>query len=322
MIPPERVRDAASIRGAVAAEGLLRPGAPVVVLLSGGQDSACLLHLAVLVAGAGVAALHVDYGLRETSGADARRCRGICDALGVELVVHRPAGRPRGNLQAWAREERYGAARALAADRGADIAAGHTASDQVETILYRLAASPGRRALLGMQPRSGDLIRPLLAVTRAETAAYCREVGLPFVEDSSNASARFARNRVRHDVLPAFRAAHPAAEANVLRTASLLREEAEVLRAVVARAREALGERPEVSKLARLEPALGRLVLQSLADDAMPAGAPAVGGRPEDVLAVASRGRPAGRWTMSSTPSASQISRQRRASAPEVSRSP
>ena len=117
---------------------------------------------------------------------------------------------------------------------GATIATGHTATDQVETVLYRLAASPGRRALLGMRAREGGVVRPLLGVTREETAAYCAERGLPWREDPSNASPRVrAQPRPRTGCSPALRGLHPAAEANVLRTLALLRDEAAVLDAVV-----------------------------------------------------------------------------------------
>ena len=109
------------------------------------------------------------------------------------------------------------------------MATGHTASDQVETILYRLAASPGRRALLGMPSREGRLVRPLLDLARAQTADYCRARGLRWCEDSSNEDEAYARARVRGGLVPALRAVHPAAEANVLRTAQLLRAEGEVL---------------------------------------------------------------------------------------------
>ena len=285
------VRDAPAIRAAVEDEGLLRPAAPVLVLLSGGQDSVCLLHMAVGIAGPGaVSALHLDYGLRPSSGADAALCRALCDALDVPLESRKPTGPPAGNVQAWAREQRYAAARALAGARQAEVAAGHTSSDQVETVLYRLAASPGRRALLGMEPRSGRLIRPLLGVSRAETEAYCHEVGLSFSVDDGNSSPRYARNRIRHGLLPALRAIHPAAEANVLRTAARLRDEADVLGAAVAQARRSLGERPEVEGLAALPPALARLVLQDMADELPGFDAPAVGGRLEEVLELARRG--------------------------------
>jgi tRNA(Ile)-lysidine synthase len=263
-------------------EGLLRPGAPVVVLLSGGRDSVCLLDLAVRISGA-VRALHVDYALRPESAEDAAFCRALCAGFGVELAVER-AGAPSGNVQAWARALRYERARALAA--GADVAVGHTISDQAETVLYRLASSPGRRALLGMAPRSGDVIRPLLRqATREDTAAHCRARGLPWREDASNAGERFARSRVRHELLAALRSIHPGAEANVVRTAELLRAEAEVLDAAVG---ELLEGREDVA-LARLRAAplaLARLVVVRLAEGAAGALVPRAAGRTEEILAL------------------------------------
>jgi tRNA(Ile)-lysidine synthase len=269
----------------VRAEGLLRPGTPVVVLLSGGPDSVCLLDLAVRISGA-VSALHVDYGLRDSAAEDAAYCDALCGRLGVPLTIHRPR-RPEGNLQAWARDVRYAEARRLAAERDADVAAGHTASDQVETVLYRLAASPGRRALLGMRPREGRLIRPLLGVWRDATEAWCAEHGLPWREDPSNASQTFARNRARHGLVPALRELHPAAEANVLRTVELLRDEAAVLDAAVSAALAEAGDPPAVDRLRALPPALARLAVQRLADAA---GGPAVSHRTEEILALAERG--------------------------------
>ncbi|HET8949991.1 MAG TPA: tRNA lysidine(34) synthetase TilS, partial [Solirubrobacteraceae bacterium] len=153
----------------------------------------------------------------------------------------------------------------------------------VETVLYRLAASPGRRALLGMEPRSAGVVRPLLTTTRDETAAHCREHGLPWREDPSNDSEAFARNRVRAELLPALRRLHPAADANVLRTLALLRDEAAVLDAAVG---SALTD--EQAALAALPPALARLCLQRLADDACGPGrsAPAIGARAGELLAL------------------------------------
>jgi len=265
--------------------GTLEAGRPVLVLLSGGRDSVCLLSVAVEVCGAeATTALHVDYGLREDSGEDARICAALCERLGVALRVERPR-RPEGeggNLQAWARDTRYG----LAAQAGCDVATGHTATDQVETVLYRLASSPSRRALRGMAPRSGRLVRPLLGVTRHDTQAYCRERGLAWCDDPSNATDAFARGRVRHGVVPALRSVHPAAEANVLRLAELLRAEGEVLDALVD---EVVGGAGHVSldALRALPAALARLVVVRLAEDAAPAGrAPRAGSRAAEILAL------------------------------------
>ncbi|MEA2136010.1 MAG: tRNA(Ile)-lysidine synthase [Solirubrobacteraceae bacterium] len=277
----------ADLEARVRAGGLLQPGRAVVVLLSGGPDSVCLLDLAVRVAGApAVSALHVNYGLRESAGEDEALCRAVCERLGVPLSVHRP-GPPEGNLQAWARDQRYAAAAGAAREREADVAAGHTASDQVETVLYRLAASPGRRALLGRRERDGRLVRPLLEVWRAATEAWCAEAGLPWREDPSNASDDYARNRARHGLVPVLRELHPAAERNVLRTLELLRDEAEVLDAAVTAALAEAGSPPSAERLRALPPALARLAVQRLADAA---GGPAVSHRTEEILELGEHG--------------------------------
>jgi tRNA(Ile)-lysidine synthase len=259
--------------------GLIAPPQPVLAMVSGGRDSVCLLDLAVRARGTeAVRALHVNYGLRPEAGDDERHCGELCAALGVELQVERPVRPEGGNLQAWARDSRYAAALALAEPSGATIATGHTADDQAETILYRLASSPSRRALLGMRPRDGLLARPLLGTTRAETTAYCEGRGLAWREDASNADPAFARSRVRHGLLPELEKIHPAALANVLRTAEILRDEAEVLDALVGAELAAGGEGRGAITLARfreLPPALRRLVLQRLADAA--AGRPVPG---------------------------------------------
>jgi tRNA(Ile)-lysidine synthase len=240
----------------------------IVVLLSGGRDSVCLLHF---MKHEEITALHVNYGLRPSADEDEAFCRSLCERLGVPLVVHR-AGPPSGNVQAWAREVRYREAAKL----GPVVATGHTATDQVETVLYRLAASPGRRALLGIRERPG-VIRPLLAWTREETAAYCREHGLEWREDPSNDADDFARNRIRNELLPALRSIHPAAEANVLRTLEILRDEAEVLDSLI-------DTDPTVERIAALPPALRRLTVQAIAGEA------SVSARTDEILALGSRG--------------------------------
>jgi tRNA(Ile)-lysidine synthase len=279
----------------VEAGGLLAPPAPVVAMLSGGRDSVCMLDLAVRARGpAAVLALHVDYGLRPSSHDDADFCAALCEDQGVELRLERPV-RPEGpgNLQAWARDVRYAAAVRLAEASDATIVTGHTADDQVETILYRLASSPSRRALMGMKERDGRLARPLLGTARAEVTTYDEERGLAWREDATNDEEGFARNRVRNGLVPELAAIHPAAVANVLRTAALLRDEAELLDALVAAELDGSGEasrgRIAQARFEALAPALRRLVLQRLADAA--AGRPVPGAaRFADQVAGLTRG--------------------------------
>lgn len=271
--------------------GLLAHGTPAVTMLSGGRDSVCLVDLAVRLLGPGaVTALHVNYGLRDDSDADEAHCAALCDGLGVRFEVERPR-RPEGpgNLQSWARDTRYAAAARLALSDEARIATGHTADDQVETILYRLASSPSRRALLGMRARDGALVRPLLGFTRAETTAYCEERGLGWRDDPTNEGAGYARNRVRHRLAPALAEIHPAAAQNVLRTAELLRDEAEILDALVdAELDGTNGDRGTIplERLAVLPPALRRLVVQRLADLAAGRPVPGAANHADEVAAL------------------------------------
>jgi tRNA(Ile)-lysidine synthase len=242
--------------------GLVRAGEPLLVMVSGGGDSVALLDIAVRL-GAAVSVLHVNYGLREGADADEDFVRDLTTRLGVTLQAHRVT-LPDGNAQELARDARYALAEQLAEG---DYAAAHTASDQAETVLYRLAVSPGSRALHGMAPRRGRLVRPLLGVTRDEVREYLRARGLEWREDPSNADRRFARARVRHDVLGALQELSPAVERTIAETARQLRDEAEVLDAAVADALAELGGGPAISLEALKEhpPALQRLILRELA---------------------------------------------------------
>jgi len=284
----------------VRAGGLLPAGGSAVVLLSGGRDSVCLLDVAVRLTGGdgAVRAVHVNYGLRDEAADEERHCAALCERLGVALTVERPR-RPEagGNVQAWARDVRYAAATRLALERDPArppvVAAGHTADDQVETILYRLASSPSRRALLGMRTRDGLLVRPLLGLTRAQTTAYCEARDLPWCDDASNDGAKYARNRVRHALVPALEQIHPAAAANVLRTAALLRDEGEVLDVLVGEQLDERGGRLEIplERLAALAPALRRLVVQRLADRAAGKLVPGAARHADEVAALRRSGR-------------------------------
>ncbi len=254
--------------------GLVAPGSSGVALLSGGPDSACLAAgLAWAVGADTIAALHLNYRLRDDSDDDEEACLELCEELGIELAVERPR-LAEGNMQEAAREARYSAAERLRGGRGGEwIATGHTRSDLAETMLYRLAASPGRRAMLGLAPRRGRLVRPLLAIGRADTRRLAAEAGLPYRDDPSNRDLRFARVRVREEVMPALREINPAAEENIASTWAELAEEADALEALAVEALELAAAPPpstaiQVERLAELAPAIRRLALRRLAERA------------------------------------------------------
>ena len=177
---------------------LIAAGGEVTCLVSGGADSSALWH-SLRELGYAVSALHVNHGLRGAeSDEDARFC---AEVFGAEVVDAPPA-----STEAELRELRY----SFATDRLR--ATGHTASDQVETVIYRLVSSgkPG-----GIKPKREDgVTRPLLGVWRADTEAYCRAVGLPFRTDSSNPETK--RGLIRERILPLLRQLDDRAEKNLL----------------------------------------------------------------------------------------------------------
>jgi tRNA(Ile)-lysidine synthase len=182
---------------------LIPPGGDVRCLVSGGADSTCLWHV-LRELGYRVSAVHVDHGLRgEESDADARHC---LELMSAEMV--KPSNSLlQGAREAELRDIRYGLTQA----RGLR-ATGHTASDQVETVLYRLVSSGNAR---GIKARREDgVVRPLLSIWRAETVGYCREHGLPFRVDSSNEDTQ--RGLIRREILPLLRELHPGADENLL----------------------------------------------------------------------------------------------------------
>jgi tRNA(Ile)-lysidine synthetase-like protein len=181
---------------------LIAPGGEVTCLVSGGADSTCLWH-ALRVLGYEVKAVHVNHGLRGAeSVADAEFCR---DVLGAEVVEAPPA-----STEAELRDLRY----SLTSGRGLR-ATGHTSSDQVETVLYRLAASGSTRGI--KVKREDGVVRPLLTVWREETEAYCRAQRLDYRTDSSNPDT--LRGLIREQIVPLIRRLHPAAEQNIARLA-------------------------------------------------------------------------------------------------------
>jgi tRNA(Ile)-lysidine synthase len=192
----------------VRARDLIEPGGAVTCLVSGGPDSTCLWHV-LRALGYRVSAIHVNHGLRgDESEEDARHC---AETLGAEILAVNALTQSdtvsQGGSEAELRELRY----RLTTGHGLR-ATGHTASDQVETVVYRLVSSASTRAIKAR--REDGVVRPLLTVWRQETEAYCRAHGLPVRVDSTNAETK--RGLIRECILPLLRDLHPGADANLL----------------------------------------------------------------------------------------------------------
>ena len=278
----------------VRAQGLLADGRPVVVMYSGGRDSTCLLDLAARIAGPpAVSALHVNYGLR----AGRRRRRA---------PLRRPAASGWGSSSTSA--ALCGPGRAATSRRGPATSAtarpptwrwrGTRTSPWATRALTRWRRSstgwrprPSRRARARDVPAAtAPLVRPLLGFTREQTGAYCTAQGLSWRDDETNDSDAYARNRIRRELVPALERVHPAAQDNVLALAEILRAEAEVLDELVSATLDGRERDHPGRACASCPPALRRLVVQRLADDA--AGRPAAGvaRRAEEVAAMPAHG--------------------------------
>lgn len=206
----------------------------ILVAVSGGADSLCLLHLLLRICGSGkrypgvtLAAAHLNHMLRgEESERDARAVAAILAEWKVpftsgKIDVQEYASREKYSLEEAARIVRYRFLREVACGRL--IAVGHHADDQVETLLLHWLRGSGLQGLVGMAPRQQDIIRPLLEFTHAETVAYCQQQGIVPLEDHSNADTRFLRNRIRHKILPLLQEINPGIQGTLLRNAEIIR---------------------------------------------------------------------------------------------------
>lgn len=219
----------ARVQRTLAAHEMIAAGQRVLVAVSGGPDSVGLLGLLAqlrsklqiaLVAG------HVNHGLRGAdSDADEACAAEVAGRLGLPFVRRKLPGNlaAAGDLEARARELRYRALQELAAQSGCQrVATGHTLDDQAETVLLRLLRGGAPAALAGIRPvRADGVIRPLLDCRRAEIELAARKLGLRYRCDASNTDARFARNRLRHEVLPLLRQLNPRVDENLARLAAL-----------------------------------------------------------------------------------------------------
>ena len=216
-------------------------GQHLLVAVSGGPDSVALLSLLHRLAGPwrlSLTAVHCNYGLRGAeSDDDESFVRAFCLERQLPLVIHRPRlvkRRQRSSLQAAARDARYDFMKQLAHEVGADrIAVGHTANDQVETVLMWLLRGAGLTGLAGMPyAREDRIIRPLITATREEVVAYLDHEGLTYRRDSSNEKPLYHRNRIRKELLPAITRLAPAAVRVLQRQADIFREDERYLEQV------------------------------------------------------------------------------------------
>jgi tRNA(Ile)-lysidine synthase len=249
-----------------------------VAAVSGGPDSVALLHALASAAphmSFRVVAAHLNHGLRPAAAADAAFCRNLCERLGVSLHmgsadVGGRARRERAGVENAAREERYSFLRRVAWKEGASgIALGHNRDDQAETLLLRLLRGSGSAGLGAMRERHGDLIRPLLSVSRSDVLAHLVVHGLEWCEDASNADLAMLRNRIRHELLPYLESrVNPGVRRTLARTAGILADEAAWFSNAAAEALPRLGRHTDQGfavdrhELKGLAPAIARHVLR------------------------------------------------------------
>jgi tRNA(Ile)-lysidine synthase len=209
------------------ADAVLSGNPRVVVAVSGGPDSTALLHALTRAAPRlklSLSAAHLDHGLRRESGADARRVAALCDRLKVPLITRRES--PRTDTEAAARKVRHAFLERAAGELdAATIALGHTADDQAETVLMHVIRGSGLEGLAAMQVREGLRFRPLLGSWRENVIAHCLKHGLDPVEDRSNRSLRYTRNRVRLQLIPELETYNPRVKSSLVRLAAAAREE-------------------------------------------------------------------------------------------------
>lgn len=261
MRPPEAVRNF------LKQENIFRQS--ITCALSGGADSVCLLVCLLECRKAfqlDISAIHVQHHLRgEESLQDENFCKTLCENVQIPLKiisVDVSAYRKQygGSLETAARECRY---RAFSENVSGLVATAHTASDQLETVLFRLARGTGLKGLCGIPARRGNYIRPLLAVTRQEIEQYLNQKNLSFVTDSSNLSDDYSRNFIRHHIIPEMQQVHAQPEQAVFRMTGILAEEENFLETYAEQAfSQCLQPDGTLKNLHLLHPALQKRCLQ------------------------------------------------------------
>lgn len=210
--------------------GLLQPGEHVICAVSGGADSVALLFAMYLLKeklNISLAAAHFNHHLRgEESDSDEAFVKDLCSRYDIPLRIGGGTVTPgKKGLEAAARDARYAFLKSLPGK----IATAHTADDNAETVLMRMVRGTGLKGLGAIAPVSGRLIRPMLTVTRQEVLAFLQEYHLSYVEDSSNQTDLFLRNRLRHSVLPLLKQENPRLAENLSAMALRLQEDEKAL---------------------------------------------------------------------------------------------
>ena len=234
-----------TVREYIHVNGLLADGARVVVGLSGGPDSVCLARL-LSELGFEVVAAHCNFHLRgKESQRDECFVAELCKKQGwtlhrADFDTEAHARRQNISIEMAAREERYDWFRKLKEETKAEaIAVGHHQDDNVETLLLNAVRGTGIRGLCGMQPKNGDVIRPLLCLTRPEIITYLKDIGQDYVTDHTNLEDAYARNKVRLDLLPLMETINPATKQNIASTIDNLTEVEKVYRHAISQGIEA-----------------------------------------------------------------------------------
>ena len=234
--PPAVARVLERVTATAREHEMFLPGQTVLVAVSGGPDSVCLLETLVRLRRLfkiRLEAFHLDHGLRRDSRRDALYVRRIAERLKLPFHLKMAEGRPaKGeSVEAWARDQRLVAMGAVAREIGASrVAIGHTANDQAETVLMALVTGSGIRGLGGIAPVTGPWVNPLIDVSREEVEAFVRSLHLRPRMDVTNRDTRFLRNAMRSRGLPALeRAVGRGLREPIVRSAAGLREDADEL---------------------------------------------------------------------------------------------
>ncbi|MGH3085911.1 MAG: tRNA lysidine(34) synthetase TilS, partial [Rubrobacteraceae bacterium] len=276
------VRETSSLYGM----DLSRP----LVLVSGGPDSVALLRV-ISDLGYEPAALHANFNLRgEESDADAEFVRKLCKDLDVRREFRSVHLANSSNLQERAREERYRLAERMADELDSSaIAVGHTADDVAETVLMNLSRGSGLRGLSGIPPKRGRIVRPLIERSRRDILDYLDSLEQPYRTDSTNLTGKYARNRLRLEVLPLLEEMYPGAARNLARAANLAREDLEALEGIASGAVERRGGETVLllERLEKFHPALLRHGVRKGYEGAAPEAPPLGSSLVREILDIA-----------------------------------